>query len=325
MGGFPAARLSDLTAHGGTVVIGCPTVLINNLPASRIGDNHVCPMVTGVVPHVGGPFVLGSFTVLVGFVPQSRVTDMLVCVGPPDILANGSPNVLVGMVGAMGVFGLMVGGLMAGLSNFLGGFPKAALQNGNIVTQYSPNIVIEGTPEFQAKAIRDLNTIANTPSGKKLLKSLADSGKTTRIHIDTPDGSSPGNWAWTDPPPSGSGPHPGYLKSDGSAGSPANTEVGYDPDRVKLGGPPGSPYNSANWAQSPNRPADVGLYHELVHCDDMQQGKLDSSNGTKLGTKAGTSLANYEVRAAGLPPYDKSDYSENSYRSDRGLPARTFY
>ena len=24
-------------------------------PAARLGDLHVCPMVTGVVPHVGGP------------------------------------------------------------------------------------------------------------------------------------------------------------------------------------------------------------------------------------------------------------------------------
>ncbi|NOQ36418.1 MAG: type VI secretion protein, partial [Methylococcaceae bacterium] len=24
-------------------------------PAARITDMHVCPMVTGVIPHVGGP------------------------------------------------------------------------------------------------------------------------------------------------------------------------------------------------------------------------------------------------------------------------------
>jgi hypothetical protein len=27
------------------------------LPAARITDMHVCPMVTAVVPHVGGPVV----------------------------------------------------------------------------------------------------------------------------------------------------------------------------------------------------------------------------------------------------------------------------
>src|SRR5882724_4026676 len=136
MGGFPAARISDLTAHGGTVVVGCPTVVMDFLPASRIGDMHVCPMVTVLVPHVGGPFVLGSFTVIVGGVPQSRVTDMLICVGPPDILVNGSPTVMVGMAGGGGGLGAILGGLFAGLKNFVSpSYPKAVLQpDGSYVT-----------------------------------------------------------------------------------------------------------------------------------------------------------------------------------------------
>ena len=65
-------------------------------PASRITDMHVCPMVTGIVPHVGGPIALGDFTVLTGMLPQARVTDIAVCVGPPDMIALGSMTVLVG-------------------------------------------------------------------------------------------------------------------------------------------------------------------------------------------------------------------------------------
>lgn len=64
-------------------------------PASRIGDMHVCPMVTGVVPHVGGPIALGAPTVLTAAMPQARVGDMCVCVGPPDTIAKGSATVLV--------------------------------------------------------------------------------------------------------------------------------------------------------------------------------------------------------------------------------------
>ena len=64
-------------------------------PASRITDMHVCPMVTGVVPHVGGPIALGCFTVLTGMLPQARITDLAVCVGPPDMIAKGSATVLV--------------------------------------------------------------------------------------------------------------------------------------------------------------------------------------------------------------------------------------
>jgi uncharacterized Zn-binding protein involved in type VI secretion len=69
-------------------------------PASRITDMHVCPMVTGVVPHVGGPIALGDFTVLTGMLPQARVTDIAICVGPPDMIALGSFTVLVGMLPA---------------------------------------------------------------------------------------------------------------------------------------------------------------------------------------------------------------------------------
>ena len=56
-GGLPAARLGDMTAHGGVIVVGWPTVLIGGQPAARVTDMHVCPMVTGIVPHVGGPIL----------------------------------------------------------------------------------------------------------------------------------------------------------------------------------------------------------------------------------------------------------------------------
>jgi uncharacterized Zn-binding protein involved in type VI secretion len=66
-------------------------------PAARLTDMHVCPMVTGVVPHVGGPISApGAPTVLIGGLPAARVGDMAVCVGPPDVIAMGSLTVLIG-------------------------------------------------------------------------------------------------------------------------------------------------------------------------------------------------------------------------------------
>ncbi|WP_295529396.1 PAAR domain-containing protein [Novosphingobium sp. Chol11] len=65
-------------------------------PAARMGDMHVCPMVTGVVPHVGGPVLPPcAVTVWTGKKPQARVGDMATCVGPPDVLVKGSGTVLV--------------------------------------------------------------------------------------------------------------------------------------------------------------------------------------------------------------------------------------
>lgn len=66
-------------------------------PAARITDMHVCPMVTGVVPHVGGPILpAGEPTVLIGGMPAARVGDMCTCVGPPDSILMGSSTVIVG-------------------------------------------------------------------------------------------------------------------------------------------------------------------------------------------------------------------------------------
>ena len=65
--------------------------------AARAGDMHTCPMVTGIVPHVGGPILPpGCPTVLIGGQPAARVGDMATCAGPPDLIATGSATVKIG-------------------------------------------------------------------------------------------------------------------------------------------------------------------------------------------------------------------------------------
>ena len=93
--------------------------------AARITDMHVCPMVTGVVPHVGGPLLPpGAVTVLIGNLPAARVGDLCVCTGPPDTIVMGSTTVLIGGMPAarigdmtahggsivMGCFTVLIGG-----------------------------------------------------------------------------------------------------------------------------------------------------------------------------------------------------------------------
>ena len=66
------------------------------MPAARVSDMHVCPMVTGIVPHVGGPILPPcAVTVLTGGLPQARIGDMATCVGPPDVIVVGAFTVLV--------------------------------------------------------------------------------------------------------------------------------------------------------------------------------------------------------------------------------------
>ena len=68
------------------------------MPAARINDFHICPMVNpGGVPHVGGPILpAGEPTVLIGGMPAARVGDMATCTGPPDSIIMGSSTVLIG-------------------------------------------------------------------------------------------------------------------------------------------------------------------------------------------------------------------------------------
>lgn len=69
-------------------------------PAARVGDMHVCPMVTPgtpPVPHVGGPILPpGCPTVLIGGMPAAVMGGMCTCVGPPDSIILGSTGVMIG-------------------------------------------------------------------------------------------------------------------------------------------------------------------------------------------------------------------------------------
>ncbi len=91
-------------------------------PAARITDMHVCPMVTGTVPHVGGPILpAGEPTVLIGGLPAARVGDMATCVGPPDTILVGSGTVMIGGMPAarMGDSTAHGGTIVAGLPTVL--------------------------------------------------------------------------------------------------------------------------------------------------------------------------------------------------------------
>lgn len=88
---FPAARLGDLTATGDAITgPGAATVLIENLPASVMGD-----MVSGAA--CTGTVTVGSPTVLIMGRPAARVTSTVVGVNP----ATGVPVTTAIMKGAM--------------------------------------------------------------------------------------------------------------------------------------------------------------------------------------------------------------------------------
>ena len=99
----PAARVTDLTQHGGIIMPPCALkTMIEMLPAARLTDMHTCPMVTVLVPHVGGPIIMAAPTVFIEFLPAARVMDQLVCVGPPDMIQMGAMKTFIGEGGGGG-------------------------------------------------------------------------------------------------------------------------------------------------------------------------------------------------------------------------------
>lgn len=92
-------------------------------PAARVTDMHVCPMVTGVVPHVGGPIIPPcAVTVLIGGLPAARVGDMATCVGPPDAIVKGSMTVLI-----MGQPAARIGDMTSHGGNIILGLPTVLI------------------------------------------------------------------------------------------------------------------------------------------------------------------------------------------------------
>ncbi|MBI3135493.1 MAG: PAAR domain-containing protein [Bacteroidetes bacterium] len=89
-----AARIADLTSHGGTVTgPGEPTVLIGGMPAAVANDMHVCALPPSGHQPTSSPFLVGSTKVLIAGKPAIRAGDACLC-GASVVV--GEPTVLIG-------------------------------------------------------------------------------------------------------------------------------------------------------------------------------------------------------------------------------------
>jgi uncharacterized Zn-binding protein involved in type VI secretion len=248
-------------------------------------------MVTGIVPHVGGPVLPpGAPIVMTGGPFQARLSDMATCVGPPDVIAMGAATVLVqGLPAARQTDMTAHGGLITlGLPTVLIGGPAFALP---------PNIKVNGPPVFQQKVYRDLFLLSTTPSGQALINKLGAAGKPVTIVQNTgvngfctPDnGTNAGN------------------------GTGTGSTIQYNPD-----------YHTTVYDSAGNmiaEPPQVILAHEMSHA-------LANSTGTRQpGTDPNPpasqpNIGREESQAIGTGSHNGQNPSENSVRSDLGLPRR---
>jgi len=175
-------------------------------PAARLIDLHLCPMVTGLVPHIGGPIIgPGCPTVLIQGLPAGHATDVLACIGPPDIIAKGSSGVFIGgfpaarMLDRCAHGGLIVLGcftvLIGETGNGAGGpdapMPAAQALAGS-ASGRSTTVQIDGDNAFKAQTMIALAMIAlartpATPSGREWHRQMQANGRTVAIHKGAPE------------------------------------------------------------------------------------------------------------------------------------------
>jgi uncharacterized Zn-binding protein involved in type VI secretion len=93
---MPAAvRVGDNSSHGGIIIgPGVSTVLVGNMPAAVVGDNHVCSLPPNSHQPTVSPFPAGSSTVFIAGRPALRTTDTCLCgamalVGEPTVMIGG--------------------------------------------------------------------------------------------------------------------------------------------------------------------------------------------------------------------------------------------
>lgn len=322
-------------------------------PAARITDLHVCPMVTGIVPHVGGP-VTGPCapTVLIGGLPAARVGDILTCVGPPDVIMMGSTAVMIqgqpaarilsscahGGVIVLGCFTVLIGDAAGGGGGGGGGAGAGtspqAQQLADIIAGKGP-IKIEGSNEFKAETMIALAKILATPSGQEWMAQMQKNGKNVTIRQGK---AGENNCAPTD-------------GTNAKNGKGSDSVINWDPKTTSLNGFSDDVANCGN---------DTILFHEMVHGLHNANGDHRNGPNESFGQPPGSTSQRGEERSTvgapanvkqpdgttrpvqqeapppgNAPPGQQVDYNgkkpgenyptENSYRRDKGIPERPSY
>ncbi len=173
--------------------------------------------------------------------------------------------------------------------------PFATTRNADGSVTVGNGIVIRpnpANPDFQDQVLADLTEMANHPTGMNTLNSINNSGHTVGISETT--GGNVTNFANNQDAAASGQP---ALGGGTGTGNGTDSEIGYN--RTPLP-------TSAN--PSIDRPADVGLHHEMAHADDGAHARDDD---TPDPAHPGQAIAESNV-------IDR----DNEYRDDRGIPRR---
>ena len=133
----PAARVADPTTHGAPLAPGpgSVNVIIGFMPAWRaMIDQHACPMVSITGADGVGSVLMGSPTVLINNMMACRMGDIVVekpglALGPANPIIMGCPTVLIGEVGMGSTIPVRSGEAMMAMSSAIGGDAGSTAQS----------------------------------------------------------------------------------------------------------------------------------------------------------------------------------------------------
>ncbi len=167
--------------------------------------------------------------------------------------------------------------------------------------KYQQGIFMKGAQNFVEQVKSQLDCLTSIPTGQKLLKSLARSGRkvtiipSSRINEARPDNyraaSAHGKvLEWRD--------ETGKKRMIRGNGSGSDSTIKFDQKLTSIG-------SSEAWQRPPSA---IWLGHELIHADDSAYGRMDP--------EINDGVRNYERQAVGLPPYEQKEFTENKLRAE---------
>lgn len=183
--GAPAALAAELS--GKAAAISAMSSMFN--AAGGGADIHVCTTPAPPPTHGPGVVIDGSPTVLINNLPASRMGDtVLEALGPPDKIIMGEFTVLIGNGSAPspgGGLGGLIGSIVSVVVSMLQpDYPRTVIMDdGTVATEYSKNVFVTGTNAEQAEKIRQLNAIRAGDGGEEFLAGLAKRDKPVIVTI----------------------------------------------------------------------------------------------------------------------------------------------
>jgi uncharacterized Zn-binding protein involved in type VI secretion len=268
-------------------------------PVARKGDLTLCPSTRYIlIPHLGGPLSNATpVCIEVNSLPVIRLGDYGHCQfgAPLDVVFEGALSVTVcGLPVARRFDGMVHGGMiLQGSSNVEVGGPKFSLPS---------KLKVKGPSDFQNKTIRDLYLLSTTKSGQDMFNQIDASGKNLTIE-PCPD------------------PHNSFASAandtDAKNGTGSDATVQYHPEVAIYG------FDAAG--NQITMPPQVVLGHELSHALHDMTGTAQTESNADPDPNAPKSQPNIEkeeAQAIGTGSWDGTSPTENSIRSDLGLPRR---